>query len=580
MNLDLIASLEQRLDAQRASAPSPALLATLIALASVLKTMNPPRAITLVEEAVQHAQSMGEHHWEARGWAIRAYAECQLEQDEAAIRHANIALALAEVTEEPITLGYAYFVLGSCYITQAKYDEALEVGLKGYELLKQGRDLAAQANIAFVMLIAYSRLGDREQAESYGFHSVEQYRELNNPGGEILQLNNLAVHFYWMGEYGRAQRLGEEALAILRRLVASGTPFHFSYVIAAFMHTLADIAIAQDNLVAAEGYLQEGLALVQKPRFQEGASDESYLMLALGKLMFRQGAFLESRRALLTALAGARRLRHRPLLAEITQELVSFYEQTGIYRRALRYFRYYHNLEKARYYDQLVSKMRRLEVDNEVKIARREMELLTEKNQQLQQAYADLQAANTKIRDLSIRDGLTRLYNRQYFEEWATSLFQQNKQTGDAFAVLLCDIDDFKRINDTWLHHIGDKVLQTVAAELEAICPALGNAARYGGEEFVLAVPQYSLAQISTLAEQFRHRIEHYPWQKIHPHVQVTVSIGVVDNASCNSLTEQLIQADLYLYLAKRQGKNRVAGDDSMLTPVMEPYDMHPTFYA
>jgi diguanylate cyclase (GGDEF)-like protein len=575
MNLEFMRSLEQKVDAHRTIPLSPDSLTTLIALASGIKTFDPPRAITVAEEAVRLAQNLGDYEGEARAWAIRAYAECQLEEDEAAMRHARIALALAEASQDPITLGYAHLVIGGCLITQTQYGDALEAGLKGYHYLERGRDIPAQANIGYVMLVAYSRLGDRQQAEAYGFHTLELYRELNDPGGEILSLNNLAVHFGWMQEYETARRLGEEALVVLRRLRADNEPFHFSYIIGSFMHTLADIAIAQHDLSAAEDFLQEGLAFVHGYPSHHGTTDEPYLMVALGKLLYRRGSIPESRHALLTALHRARALRHRLLLAEIAHELVALYEQMGFYKRALRYFRYHHNIEKGRYYDQLVSKMRRLEVEYEVKVARREMDLLTEKNQQLEQAYIDLQAANAKIRELSIRDGLTRLYNRQYFEEWATAAFQQSQQSGQPFAVLLCDIDNFKRINDTWLHHIGDKVLQTVAAELEALCPAQGSAARYGGEEFVLAVPKYNAAQITTLAEQFRHRIEAYPWDKIHPNIRVTVSIGVMESTSITSLTQQLIQADLYLYLAKRQGKNRVVGDESFLMPLSE-YDIHP----
>lgn len=576
MNLEFLRSLEQKVNAYREAPQSPDALTTLISLASSLKTFDPPRAITVAEEAVRLAQDLDEYGWEARGWAIRAYAECQLEQDEAAIRHARIALALAEATQDPITLGYAYFVMGGCLITQTQYGDALEAGLKGYDLLEQGRDLAALANIAFVMLIAYSRLGDRQQAEAYGFRALQQCRELKDPGAEILQLNNLAVHFFWMEEYEQARRLGEEALAILRRLLAEHQPFHFPYIVGAFMHTLADIAIAQNDLDAAEAFLQEGLSFVERHRPQSPPANEIYLMLALGKLLHRRGSLTEARRAYLTALHQGRTLRHRPLLAEITYEMVSFYEEMGFYRRALRSFRYYHTIEKGRYYDQLVSKMRRLEVEYEVKAARREMELLTEKNQQLEQAYQDLQIANAKIRELSIRDGLTKLYTRQYFEEWAAMAFQQSQQSGQPFALLLCDIDNFKRINDTWLHHIGDKVLQTVAAQLDALCPVHGSAARYGGEEFVLAVPKYSLAQMTLLAERFRERIEQYPWSEIHPNIQVTISIGVMESTGISSLAQQLIQADLYLYLAKRQGKNRVVGDDAFLMPLSEHYDIHP----
>ena len=82
MNPDVITSLEQRLDAQRASALSPTFLTTLIALASSLKTLDPTRVITLTEEAIPLAQTLDDIQGEARVWAIRAYAEAQIEMDD------------------------------------------------------------------------------------------------------------------------------------------------------------------------------------------------------------------------------------------------------------------------------------------------------------------------------------------------------------------------------------------------------------------------------------------------------------------------------------------------------------------
>jgi diguanylate cyclase (GGDEF)-like protein len=577
MNVELMHSLESQLDSYRASsAMSPDFLTTLIALASLLKTYDPLRAIARATEATEVAQEIGDFKQEAYAWAIRSYAEAQMEFDDVAHRHGKIALTLSEEYPDPITMGYAYFGIGQFLINQFRYDEALEVGLKGYDLLEQGGDKAAQANISFIIMGSYSRLGDRQQAESYAVRAVDMYRELRIPGGELVQLNNLAMHFFWMEEYETAWRFGSESLSILRKLTAGNIPFEFSYVKGAVLHTMAEIAIARGDLDSARGFLQEGLAFVHEPSAPISPNDETYLLLALGKLHSSTNDLKEARHSLLTAFWKASRLRHRSLMAEITQELITLYEKMGNHRRALWYFRFYHNIDKARYQDHLVAKMRQLEVEYEVKSTRREMAVLAEKNQQLEQAYEELQSANARIRELSIRDGLTKLYNRQYFEEWATAKFEYSQRMGQPFAVLLCDIDNFKRINDTWLHHIGDKVLQTVAAELGAICPSQGSAARYGGEEFVMAVPNYGFSQMCALAEQFRQRIEQYPWHTIHPDVRATVSVGVVDSFGISSLDQQLIQADLYLYLAKRQGKNKVMGEE-MSTPLVESWEPQAT---
>lgn len=563
MNFELMRSLETTLEAHRASSSMTLdLLTTLLSLASLLKTYDPPRSIELSREAIQLAQALNAHNQEGRAWGVRAYAEAQIELDKDAHRHGTIALTFAEATGDLLARGYGCLAIGQFLVNQFRWDEALEIGLKGFDVLGQAGDTAAQANIAFILMAAYSRLGDRHQAEYYAFRAVDQYRELGIPGGECVQLNNLAMHFLWMGEYETARKFGEEALSILRKLIATNQSFEFSYTTAAILHTMAEVALTQNQLEVAEGFLEEGLTFVRSSTSQLSPNDESFLLLALGKLHRAKDNFTEARRAFLTAFWKAHRVKHRALLAEITQELIELYEEVKNYKRALWYSRFYHNIDKARYQDHLVAKMRHLEVEYEVKATRREMEVLAEKNQQLEQAFEDLQAANARIRELSIRDGLTKLYNRQYFEEWATTKFEQSQRSGQPFSLFLCDIDNFKRINDTWLHHIGDKVLKTVASELEAICPSHGRAARYGGEEFVMAVPHWGFSQLCALAEQFRQRIEQFPWHTVHSEVRVTVSVGVVERNGAHSLDQQLVHADLYLYLAKRQGKNRVMGEE------------------
>lgn len=562
MSLESTHLLEAEIAAYRLMPLTEETLHRLNALASGYKTIEPIHAIELAAEAVRLAESVGNEAIAARAWAIRAYAEAQIEQDEAAKLHGEQAKALSNGREDPITIGYASLAIGQYFVNQFRYDEALEVGLAGYALLEQARDWEAQANITFLVMGAYSRLGQRQQAESYAFRALHQYQELGKPGGEVVQLNNLAMHFFWMEEYDKARRYAEEAVALLRTLIATEQPFDFAFARGGVMHTLAEIAIAQEDLAAAELLLQEGLTFVRESTTPISPNDETFLLLALGKLHLTERDFGKARRTLLTALWKARRDHHRLLMVEIAEVLMKLYQKSGNFRRALWYSNFYHSIDKVRYHEQLVSKMRRLEMDYEISAARREMELLAEKNRELEQAYRDLQAAHSEIHHLSIRDGLTKLFNRQHFEEWAATTLEHCWRQHDPFAILLTDIDNFKRINDTWLHHTGDKVIQVVAAELQAVCPARGKVARYGGEEFVLAIPACTLDQMKVVAEHFRQRVANYAWQTVHPEVHVTVSGGIAVNDQENSLTKQLIQADLNLYLAKRNGKNRVVADE------------------
>lgn len=122
----------------------------------------------------------------------------------------------------------------------------------------------------------------------------------------------------------------------------------------------------------------------------------------------------------------------------------------------------------------------------------------------------------------------------------------------------MCDIDNFKSINDTFSHQTGDMVLIKVAELFKKGLREADVLARYGGEEFVLLMPTTVLNNAVRLCERLCQSIANYSWQDIHPDLKVTVSMGVANDPSCNNYEKLIAQADLKLYEAKRSGKNKV----------------------
>ena len=122
----------------------------------------------------------------------------------------------------------------------------------------------------------------------------------------------------------------------------------------------------------------------------------------------------------------------------------------------------------------------------------------------------------------------------------------------------LADLDNFKYINDTFSHQTGDQVLKTVAQLFQSHCRKSDVIVRYGGEEILLVMPDTGLSQAQEVCERVRQAVEDYPWAKMHPELQVTLSMGVSDaiNRSGRLL---LRRADRLLYFAKDAGKNRIA---------------------
>ena len=177
--------------------------------------------------------------------------------------------------------------------------------------------------------------------------------------------------------------------------------------------------------------------------------------------------------------------------------------------------------------------------------------------QQVVQRTQALEAANRQLEQLAIRDALTGLYNRRCFDERLNECIHNSKRSGRTFALLVLDVDYFKRVNDKHGHAAGDTVLQQLARVLTDNTRSTDFVARYGGEEFVMLLPETSLAvEALTVAEKVRVAIEQASFAEVG---NLTVSIGISlwDPRSPGS-KDLFHRADDALYQAKLSGRNRV----------------------
>ncbi|MFS8048134.1 diguanylate cyclase [Rhizobium sp. BR 314] len=158
-------------------------------------------------------------------------------------------------------------------------------------------------------------------------------------------------------------------------------------------------------------------------------------------------------------------------------------------------------------------------------------------------------------RDAADRDHLSGLLNRRGFDRAAAELRHRGK-TG---AIIICDIDHFKRVNDKFGHAMGDRVILALAGLLRERLPADALAARFGGEEFVIFLPAASLAQAGDLANAIRLAFAGVERGEIGPNHKITASFGVAAAESGDAaIADQIGRADSALYAAKEAGRNRV----------------------
>lgn len=179
-------------------------------------------------------------------------------------------------------------------------------------------------------------------------------------------------------------------------------------------------------------------------------------------------------------------------------------------------------------------------------------------NHYLRYAYeltARLNEANRDLDHLSRHDPLSGLKNRATLESALHHELERSARYGSQCALIMLDIDHFKRINDNHGHEVGDRVIVAVGERIAAECRRTDQAARWGGEEFMLLLPETSLMGAQTIAERLRQRIAAAEFDNVGP---VTASLGVAVSSTGEQPSALLKRLDDALYAAKQNGRNRV----------------------
>lgn len=178
--------------------------------------------------------------------------------------------------------------------------------------------------------------------------------------------------------------------------------------------------------------------------------------------------------------------------------------------------------------------------------------------QRMLEEKQSLAHAIEKVRQITMHDVLTGLFNRQHLQSRIDTERDRAMRSGHGFSIVLIDLDHFKHVNDTHGHHVGDDVLVSFAAQAQAALRETDVVGRWGGEEFVVVMPETEPAQVGLIGlNRLTEALRHAEVSAHAPGLRVTFSAGVAAWHPGES-TEQLMQrADRALYQAKAQGRNR-----------------------
>lgn len=172
------------------------------------------------------------------------------------------------------------------------------------------------------------------------------------------------------------------------------------------------------------------------------------------------------------------------------------------------------------------------------------------------QLSSQLEATNQRLRNESIRDPLTQLYNRRYLTDYLMRKVKEFSRSKESLCVAICDLDYFKKVNDELGHLVGDQALEAFADLLHRVGRETDIHIRFGGEEFVIVMPKTNLQQALVSIERLRtatsaYKFDGIPWQ-------LTVSVGLTEIKNEDNYDTLLARADTFVYEAKSRGRDQI----------------------
>ena len=176
----------------------------------------------------------------------------------------------------------------------------------------------------------------------------------------------------------------------------------------------------------------------------------------------------------------------------------------------------------------------------------------------LYESHEEIERQKKIFYQASITDSLTKIYNRAYLIEVLQAEFARNLRYIAPLSGILLDVDNFKRVNDTYGHLMGDAVLRQIAEIIRLMVRQVDTFGRYGGEEFMVILPNTTAADAVLVAEKIRKKVAETEFGEKQQPLFITLSLGVSDTTSGSPETvdDFIYNTDRALYVAKSQGKN------------------------
>lgn len=556
----------------------------LISLASAYKNKGEyKQSLTCSREALELSKGSGNEKAMARSLTMVGINQFYLaEYGEALISFKNAHQiftrlgAKKEIASALNSIGITYDLLGS-------YETALNYYLQSLKIKEEIGDPKLIASTLNNIGVLYNVLDFPDHALRYFQRALKINREINKKNSIAISLTNIGNIYYKKKECRKALEYYNDALHIDEEL---GNQSGISDSLNNIGLTLFEEGRHED----AMKFYQQALAIREK------AGDKRLIvrtLLNMAKVNEKKGSYNRAIQKLNEALAIVEKINVRAEMASVYKVLYQVYEKKGEQARAFHYMKKYQTLNSEIMDKKSREKVMEIEKRTQMEKKEREVELL-KKNEEIQQMtirkqrfvknvfligafslflvvlilyflYRSKQRINNELKivnqklDRSARtDPLTGLSNRRDMIE--KIIYEQNRisRITKPFSLVICDIDDFKTINDTYGHDGGDFILKELAKVLSLVLRKQDTPGRWGGEEFLLLLPETTVEGAVTLSGKIRETIESKSFNFNGIPLSLTLTFGVCAWDGEMELDECLKCADEALYEGKRAGKNRV----------------------
>lgn len=516
-------------------------------------------SVHLFEESYRLSQS-GEYSQEPylnglteslAGQAI-ANLECCPDQS---IRLCQEVFRLLENKAPNAALAMAQFTMGAICLQEEKHTLALDWEFKS---LQTSRDLGLPLREAMALDaigLVYGNMRDYEKALAEMQSALDLIK--TGPMAFFVPsiLNNMAVIHLQIGNQKLALELGLKALELNNEY---GMDFRENYLV----DTVGLILFSMKEYEQARALFLETLQKCQRPG---QTMIKIVLTKNLGLIYLAQNDYAKAREEINQALQIASENNIHREEANCYLLLSEIHEKTGESEIALKHYKKFYEIDKSILHEDSTRQIAVLNAYQDFENARRDAEIYRLRNIDLQHEIEERKRLESKLLELATTDDLTGIHNRRSFLEKAQIELNRATRYHRAMTLLMVDVDNFKNVNDTFGHNIGDQVLSGLCTILGTTIRDSDILGRYGGEEFCVLLPDTNAKHGYLAAERLRRRVESNHFETTAGSLSITVSVGIANfdfiEPTISSLKDLLNQADKALYKAKQAGRNRVETD-------------------